>query len=338
MRIERADGLILSVPLDQNLRINEGNDGSLSIYFPDSGEMQTYDAEGNVSTQIFRDASGMGTDGDDIYFNFNGSQVDLGEGDDTLFNFADNVTIKGDSGNNTYVLLGDKRNITLNTGDGNNTIEYGQMTNFDIHLGNGDNTIKGGYSENINVTTGSGNTDISSIGVTLSGFTIEHGSGTLTMSANVGMSNNITSMNGGTVRLSAESLGGSIISNGDLDINSKNLQAHITSTGGTNRINVQHRADGSNLNLDGDEDSLVFIRTADTGNFIFGENSGTHVLVGEDLYYQHGDIIVDNRTNDKGFSTSNYIKNKSGTAYSPFWDSSDDFFADFPSSCQREDW
>lgn len=92
LQVTRKDGFQLTLPLDENVRMNEQEDGTISLYYPASGKRLSYDAEGNELEEMLA-VGELGTEGDDILINVSGSRVESGSGNDTIFNLTDDVAI-----------------------------------------------------------------------------------------------------------------------------------------------------------------------------------------------------------------------------------------------------
>lgn len=163
LKITRPDGLQLDLELDGDVRINDSEDGSLSVYFPSSGKTCVFDASGAMTVR--QDEAGQsGTNGDDILINVKGSLVDGGDGDDTIINLADDAVINGGKGDDTIfanrvkgntidagegndrLLGGAIRDSSIDMGEGNNTIAVSSINGGSVRLGDGDNTLNvGGF-------------------------------------------------------------------------------------------------------------------------------------------------------------------------------------------------
>lgn len=158
LKITRPDGLQLDLELDGDVRINDSEDGSLSVYFPSSGKTCVFDASGAMTVR--QDEAGQsGTNGDDILINVKGSLVDGGDGDDTIINLADDAVINGGTGNDT-IFAGRVKGNTITTGEGNDRLLGGILRDSRIDMGEGDNIISAGAVHGGSVRLGDGNNSI----------------------------------------------------------------------------------------------------------------------------------------------------------------------------------
>lgn len=156
LQVTRKDGFQLTLPLDGDVRMNEREDGSISLYYPASGKRLTYDAEGNKLEEMLG-AGEQGTDGDDILINVSGSRVDSGSGNDTIFNLTNDVSITGEEGNKSIFMGGaSRKNVSIELGDGNYRIYASMLEDSNIDLGNGNNTIAMDIVHNSNIKAGNG--------------------------------------------------------------------------------------------------------------------------------------------------------------------------------------
>lgn len=122
LQITRKDGFQVNLELSDDLRINDLEDGGLSIYYASSGISRIFDAEGRETT-VHGEKNALGTSGDDIIINVCSKCVDAGEGDDVILNFADNVEILGGAGNDKILLYSaDTKGVTINGGAGDDDI------------------------------------------------------------------------------------------------------------------------------------------------------------------------------------------------------------------------
>lgn len=157
MNINRKDGSRISYSFTGNTRINENEDGSMSIYFSAINKTHLYDHSGNI-TEVDGDILAGDNSGDDIFINTTGLLVDAGDGDDIIISWADNASIIGGSGDDTVILGENVQRNTVDMGYGNDTvIAHDGVTDTDISLGEGNNavfidTLTGG-----SLTAGNGN-------------------------------------------------------------------------------------------------------------------------------------------------------------------------------------
>lgn len=139
LQITRKDGLQLTFEARDDMRINDLEDGSLSVYFPASGQTCLFDASGAMS--VLQGETGQsGTSSDDIIINVKGTKVDGGDGNDTVFNFADNATITTGEGDDA-VFTTAENSLTIDTGNGNDRLFGSVLHNSTVNMGEGDNSF-----------------------------------------------------------------------------------------------------------------------------------------------------------------------------------------------------
>lgn len=141
VQITQQSGLQVQLVLSENMKIQEHDDGSLSVFYGDSHKKIHFQQDGTSTSYIDEEDSFEGTSGDDILININASSVDGKEGDDIIFNLADNVTIQGGEGNDTILIPGKVNNNTIDSGNGNDAVYAGKVINSNINVGEGDNTL-----------------------------------------------------------------------------------------------------------------------------------------------------------------------------------------------------
>ncbi|MDR1125844.1 MAG: hypothetical protein LBM64_07265 [Deltaproteobacteria bacterium] len=138
VQITRQDGFQLNLPFAENMRVNDLADGSLAIYFAQSGLTKIYDTAGHETIFTGLTESSLGTGQDDIILNLNSVLVDGGDGDDIIINLAKQAAILGGSGNDRLIAPGKTEGLTLDGGAGDDTIAglWLYKTNIAMHEGN----------------------------------------------------------------------------------------------------------------------------------------------------------------------------------------------------------
>lgn len=160
VQITQKSGMQIQLVLTENMRINEADNGDVTVLYGDSHKKITYSPDGSMVEVIDTEDSIDGTAGDDIIINLNGSLVDGKEGDDSIFNLADNVTIFGGSGNDSIFVPGKITNATIDTGDGNDSVAGVDIGNSAINLGAGDNEVAIRSMHKTQLKAGDGNNGI----------------------------------------------------------------------------------------------------------------------------------------------------------------------------------
>jgi hypothetical protein len=146
--VTRANGQSISFEADDNVRINEREDGSLSITFARTGEIRVYAADGSMNAEqgepLALGHQWNGTDGDDVFLALRtGTQINAGAGNDSILLLTGTRSINGGDGDD-LIMGGRAINTTSMSvfgGAGNDTL-CGANQSFDrFDMGDGDNVI-----------------------------------------------------------------------------------------------------------------------------------------------------------------------------------------------------
>ena len=236
LRVERPGLEPIEIPLDENMRINESSDGSLRIFFANSGEVWSFDAEGNKTVSMEEGSAELvGTDGDDILINLTASRVSGDDGNDLIINVADNVLIEGGKGDDTIRLHGSTSSgLTVDAGEGN-----------DI--------VRGMLVKDSHISTGDGNDEVNLLTFDAS-------------SLDVGQGNNIISMR--TLLAQAGIHGG----DGNNSLNITDVAGHINLGHGNNRLEGYAVTRDAQVNLGNGLNSLTFYSVE--GNSVVNMGNG----------------------------------------------------------------
>ena len=141
VQVTRANGLQINIELTDDLRINELEDGGLSVYFASSGVRKHYAVDGTESI-IEDDEKSLGSGLDDIIINKYGKEINSGDGDDIIFNFANNAIINSGSGDDRILICNSEASgINIDTGDGNDVIAGYSIDSSVIKLNDGDSLV-----------------------------------------------------------------------------------------------------------------------------------------------------------------------------------------------------
>lgn len=179
----RADGSALNVSFSENLYVQEGMDGTTSVFDSHANKTRVYDAQGGM-TEL--DGNAIAADADTVVINTVAGGLRTGNGNNTVFNLADGATIQTGSGNDTiYLADGVSRNV-IDTHDGNDRIVGGSLHDSSINLGEGDNALSLSQSTGNRIEAGNGKNAIDVTGAAtgstpgthvLGGTTIRLGNG-----------------------------------------------------------------------------------------------------------------------------------------------------------------
>lgn len=160
LHITLASGVALNLALTGNVRINEGSDGSVSVYYADTGTTTTFDALGNMTMKP-GELGQSGTDGDDILININGDVVNGGDGNDIILNLVKNAIIWGGMGDDRLFMPILADGATIDMGDGNDSVHAKNINNSAITMGNGNDSLTAYDVTNSHINMGEGNNSVS---------------------------------------------------------------------------------------------------------------------------------------------------------------------------------
>jgi hypothetical protein len=170
--VTRANGQSVSFEADDNVRINEREDGSLAVVFAGTGEIRVYAADGGMTTEQGESNEEWwhwkGTDGDDVFLLLRtGSEINAGAGDDSMLVLTSTSSVTDVEGNNHIVIGsgGSARRIT--TGSGNDTV-IGERVG-DVNLGDGDNEIRAHWARDVKLGDGNNTVTIDTPGFITAG-------------------------------------------------------------------------------------------------------------------------------------------------------------------------
>jgi hypothetical protein len=143
--VTRANGQSVSFEADDNVRINEREDGALSVTFAKTGEIRVYATDGSMTTEqgdpCEPGAHWGGTSGDDVMLVLRtGSRVGAGGGNDAVMILTNAREVYSGDGND-LIVGGAHSGATLqvDSGDGNDTLNGESF--FCVNMGNGDNVM-----------------------------------------------------------------------------------------------------------------------------------------------------------------------------------------------------
>lgn len=270
MHVTSKSGVEITLPVNEDARINEYENGYLSLYYPATGVRKTFDAAGQpVEAQ---DVENWGTSGQDIIVNVTGDTVDTGDGNDIVFNMANNARITGTGGNKTVYMLGaESKDCTLDLGNGNNTVFGNQFTNTNFALGTGKNSLM-----TMNVTGGSitGGGETSLLGNRFTGVSIDLPSGSSYIRSDY--MNECTVKLQGNNTVNVQSVTDSVLNLGGGNNNitiSGMLDTQVSAGNGRNSFAVDI-ANNSQLNI-GNGKNNVSIGTIDYSQVSIGNGNNT---------------------------------------------------------------
>lgn len=136
------NGTVFQFNIDQNIKLQENEDYSASVFFEQDNVSKKYHANGKISKY-----QGNILDGNKKSVSINAQGGTLDAENDTIFALADNTTINA-KGNNTLILKNTVRDMQINTQNGDNTIVGQNLQNVTISLTGGKNTLNFKNAEN----------------------------------------------------------------------------------------------------------------------------------------------------------------------------------------------
>lgn len=165
--LDTSNGQTLEIDnITSNVRFSTNENGQIQMVSKDS--ITTFDQFGNIISTTEGSDPLQGTKKDDIIINFDGNNIDAGDGNDLIINFSAQANIDAGKGNDKVIIAGRNEleyKLNINLGDGNDNFEAGDMSRADINIsgGNGDDNIKLGNissAQNIVINAGNGNDKI----------------------------------------------------------------------------------------------------------------------------------------------------------------------------------
>lgn len=129
------NGTVFQFNIDQNIKLQENEDYSASVFFEQDNVSKKYHANGKISKY---QGNILDENKKSVSINARGGTLDAEN--DTIFALADNTTINA-KGNNTLILKNTVRDMQINTQNGDNTIVGQNLQNVTISLTGGKNTL-----------------------------------------------------------------------------------------------------------------------------------------------------------------------------------------------------
>lgn len=136
------NGTVFQFNIDQNIKLQENEDYSASVFFEQDNVSKKYHANGKISKY---QGNILDENKKSVSINARGGTLDAEN--DTIFALADNTTINA-KGNNTLILKNTVRDMQINTQNGDNTIVGQNLQNVTISLTGGKNTLNFKNAEN----------------------------------------------------------------------------------------------------------------------------------------------------------------------------------------------
>lgn len=136
------NGTVFQFNIDQNIKLQENEDYSASVFFEQDNVSKKYHANGKISKY---QGNILDENKKSVSINARGGTLDAEN--DTIFALADNTTINA-KGNNTLILKNTMRDMQINTQNGDNTIVGQNLQNVAISLTGGKNTLNFKNAEN----------------------------------------------------------------------------------------------------------------------------------------------------------------------------------------------
>lgn len=127
----------LDISFVDSVWIQQMEDGRTLIYYKESDATRSFSSDGSYTEES---GNLLKSDADSIIINVAGD-VHTGNGNNLIFNWADNATISTGDGDDTILLAEDMKDVKILTGNGNDKLVGGEITNSTIHLGAGNNEL-----------------------------------------------------------------------------------------------------------------------------------------------------------------------------------------------------
>lgn len=190
MTIGLKDGTEILVELNENIRVNEHEDGSVSVYYADTGKTATFHLDGDI--RVEEGTTGQsGTKGNDILVNVKGATVKGDAGNDTILNFVSNASIEAGDGHDTLIMGVAAHNAVIDMGRGNDRIipngdrRAKDFTACTIDMGDGNDFFAAGTLTGCYVNMGKGHDSLNAKAATNSLLNMGAGDNTLTLESSL---------------------------------------------------------------------------------------------------------------------------------------------------------
>ena len=248
--VQGSDGQSLSLDFNENVRLNKGQDGSYSAYFSDSNKTRTYSADGS-----FAEVDGdlyAGSDADAIHFGVTGSAIKAGNGNNLVFVYDDNVSVTGGSGNDTVHLADNGRGVSVDTGDGNDSVTGKTVYDGNIQMGSGNNSValSGLHGGSVTFADGDNSLDIGHIDAAQ----IALGDGSNSITSRLIINDASISAGNGNNTLAVDAFGENIM--GNEYIVRSSTAGQISLGNGDNIISIQKSVSQSSLAVGGGNNTI----------------------------------------------------------------------------------
>lgn len=146
----------LDITFNDSVFIQEMEDGRTSVYYKESDTTRYYAADGSYTEEA---GNLLKNDAESIIINISGD-IHTENGNNLIFNWADNVNISTGNGNDTVILAEQAKGVNISTGAGDDKVIGGQIENSKINLGGGNNELCLNKATGSSIAVGSGNTTI----------------------------------------------------------------------------------------------------------------------------------------------------------------------------------
>ena len=127
----------LDISFVDSVWIQQMEDGRTLIYYKEFDATRSFSSDGSYTEES---GNLLRSDADSIIINVTGD-VHTGNGNNLIFNWADNATISTGDGDDTILLAENMKDVKILTGNGNDKLVGGEITNSTIHLGAGNNEL-----------------------------------------------------------------------------------------------------------------------------------------------------------------------------------------------------
>jgi hypothetical protein len=203
-----AEGGSVSVEFTGDIKAGKNSAGNLSVYFHNTGVTRTYSADGGYTEEqgylLADDADSS------IIINTSGSHVTAGNGNNLIFVYGDNSSIRGGEGNDDIRLASGLSNVKIDTGAGDDSVSV--ITAY--------NNINGATAYNMELTLNSGNNNVFLGGMNgrggMIGGSITAGNGDNNLNIS-GAAGTVINLGDGDNRLNISEAAGTAITLGDGD-------------------------------------------------------------------------------------------------------------------------
>lgn len=297
INIKQKNGKDVTIDFTDNIKMQEYSDGSLALYFSNTGNTKFYTKDGEIREQegyLLKDNVHT------TIVNITDSEIYSGDNGSIIFNFADNTTIHGGLGDDAIILVDGVDGAIIDTGSGDDTIIGGRIKNSIIEMGDGNNTIQTGEFKNGKINMGNGNNSLEIATLSIN-TTLSVGNGNNSVDIKQINYNSFVNIGNGNNSISISEVGKTAFESKLFSLNTQKYgNAQVNIGNGNNKVAIYEITNSSKVTIGDGNNYLEMQKASKNGQLHFGEGNNTI----KTLYlYDNSIINVGNGNNSIQVST-----------------------------------